>query len=172
MTLVEKISNISNITRVQSRQVERLCQHILSRSYNPPVTFVTDDLPDNFDEQKPYPLSKEDGVGITIRSIISTLGLLEETKTQVERLCKDLITQSKICFVDDTVSTIEPTTGWIILGSVQIGSAVAKMLNISPLDVFGKAPTPAPISYLDNPNIITGPVDHFASTATPPVIKP
>lgn len=168
MNLSEKIKEILNITPIQRRQVERLCQQILSRSLNPVVTFVVDDLPDGFTEN--VVLKENNGIGITIRGIISTLGLTEEDAVAVELLCAKLLSTAEIPFVENTVTTIDPVVGWIVMGSVQIGSSVAKMLNINPLDIYGKPPVkPVVIPPGTVGNVITGPVDHYATQ--PPVIK-
>ena len=170
MNLSEKISQIVDITPIQRRQVERLCQQILSRSLNPVVTFVVDDLPEDFKEVTHISLVND--LGITIRGIISTLGLAGNVANDVEILCASLLATAEIPFVKDTITTIDPVTGWVVMGSVQIGSAVAKMLNISPLDIYGKPPVKpvvVPTGTVAGGNVITGPVDHYATQ--PPVIK-
>lgn len=169
MNLSEKIKEISNITPIQRRQVTTLFQQILSRSLNPLVVFAVDDLPDDFTVDD-ITLFVDNGIGITIRGIISTLGLTEKGASEVELLCDKLLSTAEIPFVESTVTTIDPVAGWIVMGSVQIGSAVAKMLNINPLDIFGRPPVkPVVVPPGTVGNIITGPVDHYATQ--PPVIK-
>jgi hypothetical protein len=130
------------------------------------VTFVVDDLPDGFTEN--VVLKENLGIGITIRGIISTLGI--DRANDVELLCAKLLSTAEIPFVENTVTTIDPVVGWIVMGSVQIGSSVAKMLNINPLDIYGKPPVkPVVIPPGTVGNVITGPVDHYATQ--PPVIK-
>lgn len=168
MNLSEKISQITDITPIQRRQVERLCQQILSRSLNPVVTFVVDDLPEDFTVDGG--ISLLNGIGITIRGVISTLGMSGKAAGDVELLCAKLLSTAEIPFVKDTVTTIDPVAGWIVMGSVQIGSAVAKMLNINPLDIYGKPPVkPVVVPPGTVGNVITGPVSHYATQ--PPVIK-
>jgi hypothetical protein len=161
MTTITKILQTSELTPIQVRQAQRLIQGLLSRSGSPPAVDTEADLDEKFGA---VPFSADELPatnplpGITVRGILSTLGINLAARFAVEVFIQRLLNETKRPLVTSITQPIEPEEAWKIMGVTQLGSRAAVMLGIKPEDMYGHPPAEPPPVPTGPPNVITGPV--------------